>query len=87
LITNRHRPDQPIGPAADIAKTLAVALAVAVALALMPVAGFLASAAVIGVVVAAAFGERRILSGFVVTLAIAALVTAGARYGLKIPLP
>ncbi|MEZ5652091.1 MAG: hypothetical protein R3E87_16255, partial [Burkholderiaceae bacterium] len=25
LITNRHRPDQPIGPAADIAKTLAVA--------------------------------------------------------------
>ncbi|WP_413206128.1 tripartite tricarboxylate transporter TctB family protein [Rhodospirillum sp. A1_3_36] len=83
----RGATDAPIGPGQRLAWTLALALVSGLALVAMPVLGFFAGAGLLGVATALLLGERRPVLGVLVPVAIAGIVTFGARWGLHIPLP
>lgn len=87
LVLNRHRNEHPIGPLGDLSRVLAVAMATLAAILLMPSLGFVPGAALVGIITAVAFGERRWVLALILNVGLAALVGYGARYGLKIPLP
>lgn len=75
------------GSLLDWARVLLIGLLIAAAVLFMDALGFLLCAAAVGVLLAWVLGERRLLLGLLLPLAVAALVTFGARYALNIPLP
>ena len=87
LLFTCRQADDPLGSAAGWMRVLVVGGVVAIALLLMPSIGFLSGACLAGFVTALAFGESRLVYSLGLTLAVAALVTFGAREGLSIPLP
>jgi hypothetical protein len=87
LILNFRKAEDPIGPARRVVRVMAVTVAMIVALAALPWIGFFASASIAAIATALALGERRLVYSLGLTLAVAAIVTFGARYGLSIPLP
>ncbi|NVK40472.1 MAG: tripartite tricarboxylate transporter TctB family protein [Oceanospirillaceae bacterium] len=87
LFVHRKTPDMPLGYVSSWLRVGLAAAAVTLGLFLMPSIGFLASAALSGFVTALAFGERRLMFSVGLPLAVAAIVSFGAREGLNIPLP
>ncbi|WP_277373480.1 tripartite tricarboxylate transporter TctB family protein [Pseudomonas sp. AA-38] len=75
------------GAVLDWGRVLLIGLLIAVAVLLMDALGFLLCATAVGVLLAWVLGERRLLFGLLLPLAVAVLVAFGARYALNIPLP
>lgn len=87
LWRHRHAVETALGSARDWRRTLFVVVLVGVAIAAMNLIGFLASAAVVGILISWLLGERRLLLSVVLPLIVAVLVTLCARQLLNLPLP
>ncbi|MGG2399129.1 tripartite tricarboxylate transporter TctB family protein [Pseudomonas sp. SH1-B] len=87
LWLQRNTLEDAPGAALDWGRVLLIGLLIAAAVLAMDALGFLLCAAAVGVLLAVVLGERRLLLGLLLPLAVAVLVTLGARYALNIPLP
>ncbi|WP_342595941.1 tripartite tricarboxylate transporter TctB family protein [Salinicola lusitanus] len=87
LWRHRHALETALGSARDWSRTLFAVVLIGVAIAAMNLVGFLASAAMVGILLSWLLGERRLSLSVVLPLVVAALVTLSARQLLNLPLP
>lgn len=87
LWLRRAEPEEAPGAALDWARVLLIGLLIGGAVLAMDALGFLLCSAAVGIVLAWLLGERRLVLGLLLPLAVAVLVTLGARHALNIPLP
>lgn len=87
LWLRRAELEEAPGAALDWARVLLVGLLVGGAVLAMDALGFLLCSAAVGIALAWLLGERRLALGLLLPLAVAVLVTLGARHALNIPLP
>lgn len=87
LWLRRAELEEAPGAALDWARVLLIGLLIGGAVLVMDALGFLLCSAAVGIVLAWLLGERRLVLGLLLPLAVAVLVTLGARHALNIPLP
>jgi len=87
LWLRRAELEEAPGAALDWARVLLIGLLIGGAVLAIDALGFLLCSAAVGIVLAWLLGERRLVLGLLLPLAVAVLVTLGARHALNIPLP